>query len=308
MNLLVTGGAGFIGCNFVRFAVERGHNVFVLDKLTYAGKMANLEEVKDKIIFVKGDICDKMTVDGAVKSADIVINFAAETHVDRSIESAEDFVKTNVNGVYTLLEACRKHDKKFLQISTDEVYGSIDKGSFTEESCLTPRNPYSATKASADLLAKSYHTTHGLRVAITRSCNNFGYCQDKEKFMPTVILNALRNNLIPVYGDGKNIRDWIFALDNCSAIETVLLKGDFKGGVYNISAYQEMKNIDLVKLILDKMGKPHSLIKFVADRPGHDLRYSMEAEKIREIGWKPQHRFEDSIKATIEWYKGQKDL
>ncbi len=304
MEILITGGSGFIGSNFVReVSSNTTWKITVLDKLTYAGKLSNLEGVLDKIKFVKGDICNKNLVNNLVSKSDVVVNFAAETHVDRSINNAKNFIKSNVNGVYTILEACRKTDKKLLQISTDEVYGSIEVGSFTEGSKLNPRNPYSATKATGDLLAISYYTTYGLKVAITRSCNNFGFYQDKEKFIPKIIISALKNKKIPVYKDGKNIRDWIFVTDNCNAIETVINKGRFLGEIYNISGYNELTNINLVKIILDYLKKPHSLISFIEDRKGHDFRYSIKSEKIRDLGWKPKCSFQEAIKKTIDWYK-----
>lgn len=304
MEVLVTGGAGFIGCNFVRHTAENTDwKITVLDNLTYAGKLPNLDGVLEKIKFVKGNICNKKLVGELVKEADLIVNFAAETHVDRSIKDSSNFVKTNVVGVYTILEACRQYDKRMLQISTDEVYGSIVEGSFTEESKLDPRNPYSATKACGDLLAISYNNTYGLRLAVTRTCNNFGYYQNKEKFIPTVILNAIRERPVPVYGEGKNIRDWIFVIDNCKALETVINKGSFSGNTYNISAYTEKTNIEVAKMILSLIGKPHSLIKFVQDRPGHDFRYSIKADKIADLGWKPTYSFEEGLKETINWYK-----
>ncbi|MEM5813333.1 MAG: dTDP-glucose 4,6-dehydratase [Candidatus Aenigmatarchaeota archaeon] len=304
MKILITGGAGFIGSNFVRHIIKKypDYEVVVLDALTYAGRKENLLEVWDKITFIKGDIRKKEDVEKAVKGCNFVVNFAAETHVDKSILNAEDFVLTNFYGVYNLLEACRKFDvERFQQISTDEVYGSILNGSFTEESPLNPRNPYSATKASADLLCKSYFETYGLNVVITRSTNNYGPFQHPEKFIPKTIIYTLLNKRIPVYGSGENVRDWIYVEDNCEAIDIVLHKGN-KGEIYNIAGGQEIRNIDVVKMILNIMNKPESLIEFVKDRPGHDLRYSLDISKIQKLGWRPKTKFEEGIRKTIEWY------
>ncbi|MEM3578192.1 MAG: dTDP-glucose 4,6-dehydratase [Candidatus Bathyarchaeia archaeon] len=305
MKVLVIGGAGFIGSNFVRHMIEKYHDykVVVLDKLTYAGRKENLQGLFDRITFVKGDISKKEDVKKVVKGCDFVVNFAAETHVDRSIIEAGTFVLTDVFGTYNLLEACRKFEvKKLVQISTDEVYGHILKGSFNEEDNLSPRNPYAASKASADLLCKAFFETYDLPVVITRSTNNYGYYQHPEKLIPKTIIYALLNKNIPVYGEGKNIRDWIFVKDNCEAIDLVLHHGE-NGEIYNIAGKQELENIQVVKTILKIMGKPESLIQFVKDRPGHDLRYSLDISKIEKLGWKPKIRFEEGIRKTIEWYK-----
>jgi len=307
MKVLITGGAGFIGCNFVRYMLKRysDEEIVVLDKLTYAGRLENLQDVMDKTTFIKGDICNKEDVE-KVKECDVIFNFAAETHVDRSIIDAGVFVKTDVLGTYTLLEYARKHDiEKYIQISTDEVYGSIKKGSFKEIDPLDPSSPYSASKAGADLLVKAYHRTYGLPVLITRSSNNFGPYQYPEKLIPVLILNALHNKPLTIYGKGKNIRDWIYVLDNCEAIGFVFKKGKI-GEIYNIASDDERKNIEVAKLILKKFNKPESLIKFVKDRPGHDFRYSLNCEKIKKIGWRPKTNFEVGIKETIDWYKNNK--
>ncbi|MEM3596553.1 MAG: dTDP-glucose 4,6-dehydratase [Candidatus Bathyarchaeia archaeon] len=305
MRLLVTGGAGFIGSNFVHYITNKypDHEVVVLDKLTYAGRKENLKGLLNRITFVKGDISKKEDVEKVVKGCDFIVNFAAETHVDRSIIEAGTFVLTDVLGTYNLLEACRKFEvKKLVQISTDEVYGHILKGSFNEEDRLSPRNPYAASKASADLLCRSFFETYSLPVAITRSTNNYGYYQHPEKLIPKTIIYALLNKKIPVYGEGKNVRDWIFVEDNCEAIDLVLHHGE-NGEIYNIAGKQELENIQVVKTILKIMGKPESLIQFVKDRPGHDLRYSLDVSKIEKLGWKPKTRFEEGIRKTIEWYK-----
>ena len=304
MRILITGGAGFIGCNFVRYMLVKypDDEIVVLDKLTYAGRLENLQEVMNKITFIKGDICNKEDVK-KVGDCDVIFNFAAETHVDRSILDAGVFVKTDVLGTYTLLEYARKHDvEKYIQISTDEVYGSIDKGSSSEEDVLDPSSPYSASKAGADLLVKAYHRTHGLPVLITRSSNNFGPYQYPEKLIPVLILKAMHDEPLPIYGDGRNVRDWIYVLDNCAGIDTVFQKGKL-GEVYNIASENEKQNIGIATLILGELGKPKSLIEFVEDRPGHDQRYSLNIEKIRELGWNSRYRFEDALKETIRWYK-----
>ena len=304
MKILITGGAGFIGCNFVRYMLKKypDEEIVVLDKLTYAGRIENLQDVMGKITFIKGDICNKEDVK-KVGDCDVIFNFAAETHVDRSILDAGVFVKTDVLGTYTLLEYARKHDiEKYIQISTDEVYGSIEKGSFSEADVLDPSSPYSASKAGADLLVKAYHKTYGLPVLITRSSNNFGPYQYPEKLIPVLILKAMHDESLPIYGDGRNVRDWIYVLDNCAGIDTVFQKGKL-GEVYNIASGNEKQNIEIATLILGELNKPKSLIKFVEDRPGHDQRYSLNIEKIRELGWNSRYRFEDALTETIRWYK-----
>ena len=309
VKILITGGAGFIGSNFVRYMLERHPNyeIVVLDKLTYAGRLENLEDIIDRIDFIKGDICKKEDVEKAVKDCSVILNFAAETHVDRSIISAGIFIKTDVVGTHTLLETTRKHEvERFIQISTDEVYGSIENGSFREDDPLDPSSPYSASKAGADLLVKAYYKTYSLPVIITRSSNNFGPYQYPEKLIPVLILNALQDKFLPIYGDGKNVRDWIYVLDNCEATDTVFHKGK-TGEIYNIAGGNEKQNIEIANLILEILNKPKSLIKFVKDRPGHDKRYSLNTEKIRKLGWKPRHKFEDALKKTVEWYRGNKE-
>ena len=307
MKLAVTGCCGFIGSNFVRMMLARHPDweITNIDKLTYAGNPDNLRDVEgnNRYKFVKADICDEKAVDDALKSADAIINFAAESFVDKSIAYAEPFVKTNFYGTYVLLEAARKHGiKKFVQASTDEVYGSIEYGSFKETDRLEPSSPYSASKAAADLLALSYFTTHKLPVVICRSSNNFGPYQNREKLIPLFITNALQDKQLPLYGDGLNVRDWLFVEDNCEAIATVLEKGK-AGEIYNIGSGSEKTNIEITRLILKILEKPESLIKYVADRPGHDKRYSLKTSKISSLGWRPKHSFEEAMKRTAEWYR-----
>ena len=305
MKVLVTGGAGFIGSNFVHYMLKEhpDYEIVVLDKLTYAGRKENLQDVWDKITFLKGDITKKEDVEKAAKNSNCIINFAAETHVDRSIIEAGTFVLTDVLGVYNLLETIREFNiARFVQISTDEVYGHILKGSFKETDKLNPRNPYSASKAGAELLCRAYFETYGLQAIITRSSNNYGPYQHPEKLIPKTIIHALLNKQIPVYGTGENVRDWLYVEDNCRAIDLVLHKGK-SGEIYNIAANQELENIQAVKTILKLMDKPESLIRFVKDRPGHDLRYSLRTEKIQELGWKPETKFKVGIKKTLQWYR-----
>jgi len=304
MKVLVTGGAGFIGSNFVHYMLKEhpDYEIVVLDKLTYAGRKENLQDVWDKITFLKGDITKKEDVEKAAKNSGCIINFAAETHVDRSIIEAGTFVLTDVLGVYNLLETIREFNiARFVQISTDEVYGHILKGSFKETDKLNPRNLYSASKAGAELLCRAYFETYGLQVIITRSSNNYGPYQHPEKLIPKTIIYALLDKPIPVYGTGENVRDWLYVEDNCRAIDIVLHKGK-SGESYNIAANQELENIQVVKTILKLVDKPESLIKFVKDRQGHDLRYSLCIEKMREF-WKPETTFKEGIKKTIEWYR-----
>jgi len=306
MTLMVTGAAGFIGANFVHYVLQKypGIGILVYDKLTYAGNMNNLKDIRGMIKFVHGDICDARMVDETIRQfgVDEIINFAAETHVDRSINNASDFLESNVKGVYTLLEAARKYDiRRFLQISTDEVYGSIHQGSFYETSNINPSNPYSAAKAGGDLLARSYYNTYRLPVLVTRSSNNFGPYQYPEKLIPLMILKAMRGEPLPIYGTGMNVRDWIYVEDNCAGIDIVFKKGGL-GEVYNIGGGNEKPNLDVVRIILKQLGKPESLITFVRDRPGHDLRYSLNSDKTRTLGWRPANSFEDAMKKTIDWY------
>lgn len=309
MSILVTGGAGFIGSNFVHYVVKKHKNsrVVVLDKLTYAGREENLQDIREKIVFIRGDITKKEDVEKSVKGCDMIVNFAAETHVDRSIVEAGTFVLTDVHGVYNLLEAARKHDvSRFEQISTDEVYGHIKTGSFREEDKLRPRNPYSASKAAAELLCQAYSETYGLPTVITRSSNNYGPYQHPEKLVPKTIIYAMLSKPIPVYGTGENVRDWVYVEDNCEAIDLVLQKGK-PGEIYNIAAKQELKNLEVVKAILKRVGKTESLITFVKDRPGHDLRYSLDTERIQKLGWKPKTEFAEGMRRTVAWYQQNAD-
>ncbi|MCL2390407.1 MAG: dTDP-glucose 4,6-dehydratase [Endomicrobia bacterium] len=306
MKLFVTGGAGFIGSNFIRYILKKYPKYIIInyDKLTYAGNPDNLRDVEKnpRYKFIKGDICDFNTVNKNIKSVDAIINFAAETHVDRSILSGGEFIKTNVNGTYSLLEAARQNNiKKFVHVSTDEVYGSILKGSFTEKSHLSPNSPYSASKASSDLLVRSYFVTYGLPAIITRCSNNYGPYQYPEKVIPLFVTNALQNKELPLYGDGKNVRDWLYVEDHCLGIDIVLHKGKL-GEIYNIGGGVEMTNIELTKTILNIMGKPETLIKRVADRLGHDRRYSINCAKIKRLGYKPKFSFAKAIKNTVKWY------
>ena len=304
MNIVITGGAGFIGCNFVKMMVNKysEYNISVLDNLTYAGSLDNLKDELNKINFIKGDITNKEHVENALKDADAVIHFAAESHVDNSIENPENFVKTNVFGTYNLLECARKKDiDKFLHISTDETYGSIEKGSFKETDRLDPASPYSASKAGSDLLVNSYYVTYGLNTLITRSSNNFGPYQYPEKLIPVLIKNALNNKPLPMYGDGLNVRDWIFVEDNCNGVDVVFNKGKF-GEIYNIGGGNEKTNLEIAKIILSELNKPEELITFVKDRLGHDRRYSIDTAKTKSLGWEPKWDFEEAMKYTIRWY------
>lgn len=306
MRLLVTGGAGFIGSNFIRHILKEypGYSVTNLDKLTYAGNPENLSDIQKnkRYRFVKGDIADRVLVNKALSGCDSLINFAAATHVDRSIRDASDFIKTNINGTYVLLEAARKHKiKKFLHISTDEVYGSIEKGRSKETDALFPNSPYSASKASADHLVRAYYVTYKLPVLITRSSNNFGPYQYPEKVIPLFITHLLQGEKVPLYGDGMNKRDWIFVLDNCRAINMVLHRGKI-GEVYNIGVGNEIPNILLTKKILTSMQKPESCIRYVEDRLGHDRRYALNVGKLKALGWYPEFSFEKALALTIAWY------
>ncbi|HAZ09713.1 MAG TPA: dTDP-glucose 4,6-dehydratase [Candidatus Omnitrophica bacterium] len=307
MKILVTGGCGFIGSNFIRYMLKKypAYKIVNLDKLTYCGNPDNLRDIEKDLryAFIKGDICDKKAVESAIKSCDVVINFAAESHVDRSIEDASAFIRTNIHGVYTLLEASKKHKiKRFIQISTDETYGSIRKGSFKETSFLHPNSPYSAAKAGGDHLALAYYTTFKLPVIVTRSSNNFGPYQYPEKVVPLFITNLLENKKVPLYGDGLNVRDWLYVIDNCSAIDLVLHKGKI-GEIYNIGGSFEIPNIELTKIILKLIGKTDKMISHVPDRLGHDRRYSLDSAKIKKLGWQPSKNFNTAIKETINWYK-----
>ena len=305
MQVLVTGGAGFIGSNFVRFMLnERGHSVITLDSLTYAGSRANLDDVLDdpNHRFVEGDIRDDSLVADLLSECNAVVNFAAESHVDRSIEGSEPFVSTNVQGTQTLLDAALDTDiNRFVQISTDEVYGEIFDGKFTEEDPLNPRNPYSATKASADLLAKSYRTTHGLPVIITRTCNNFGPRQHAEKLIPKFLQRAAAGKSLPVYGDGSNVREWIYVEDNCAGLDLVLREGEV-GEIYNIGSDEELTNLEVTQKILDAVGGSTDQIEFVEDRAGHDQRYALDATKIERLGWEPEWDFDSGLERCADYY------
>ncbi|MBI2016145.1 MAG: dTDP-glucose 4,6-dehydratase [Candidatus Rokubacteria bacterium] len=308
MKLLVTGGCGFIGSNFIRhlLAAHPDDSVVNLDKLTYAGNPANLADVAGdpRYRFVHGDICDAPLVRDAAKDADAVINFAAESHVDRSLMEPDAFLKTDVFGVFTLLEAVRELKiPRLLHVSTDEVYGSVERGSSRESDPLRPSNPYSASKAGGDLLALAYWQTHRVPVVITRSSNNFGPYQYPEKMIPLFVTNALEDQPLPLYGDGKNVRDWLYVLDNCTAIDLVLRKGG-DGEVYNVGGGHEVENVVLTRQILRLTGRPETLIRPVKDRPGHDRRYSLDSKKVRQLGWKPRHPFGAALEATVAWYRG----
>jgi dTDP-glucose 4,6-dehydratase len=310
MNLLVTGGAGFIGSNFIRFILEKypDYRIINYDKLTYAGNLENLTSIdKDsRYTFEKGDICDKAKVESCIirYEVDAVVNFAAESHVDRSILGAAEFIQTNIVGTNILLEVTKEFKlKRFIQISTDEVYGSLGiTGKFIEETPLHPNSPYSASKASADLLALAYHHTFSIPVIVTRCSNNYGPYQFPEKLIPLMIANALNDKSLPVYGDGLNVRDWLHVQDHCSAIDAVLHRGRI-GEVYNVGGNNEKPNIEIVRLILKNLGKSESLITYVKDRPGHDRRYAIDSSKIQsELNWLPSYTFERGIVETIKWY------
>lgn len=309
-QLMITGGAGFIGSNFVRYLLERypQYSVVVYDKLTYAGNLNNLKDVAERFAgryaFVKGDICDAATVRETIRAhgVDTIVNFAAETHVDRSIMDPDAFIKTDVYGTYVLLEAAREFGlERYLQISTDEVYGHVPVGASKETDPVAPRSPYAASKASADLLVNAYYVTYNLPVVITRGSNNIGPYQYPEKVVPLFITNAIDDLPLPLYGDGLQVRDYQYVLDHCEAIDLVLHKGE-TGGIYNIGTGTEMRNIDMARLLLRLLGKPESLIRPVRDRPGHDRRYSLDISKIRALGWEPIHSCEEAIEKTVRWY------
>lgn len=305
MKALITGGFGFIGCNFVKQAVK-SHRIINLDRMSAGSNPQSLKNLKAEphYQFIKGDITNSELVTSLLNDVDVVIHFAAETHVDRSIRDSRAFIDSNIYGTYTLLEAERKLGKRIrhIQISTDEVYGSCEGLPFTETDRLNPSNPYSATKASGDMLCGAYHRTYGMDVLITRCTNNFGPNQFPEKLIPKTIIRALHNLPIPVYGNGKAVRDWLYVGDHCNAIEQVLNKGK-SGEKYNISAGNEVSALDMVKQILELLDKPESLITYVPDRPGHDMRYSLDSSKLRSsLGWKPEYIFDDAIKKTVDWY------
>jgi dTDP-glucose 4,6-dehydratase len=307
-SLLITGGAGFIGSNFVHYVLDKypGIKVVVLDKLTYAGNLDNLRDVADdqRYSFVHGDICDSELVEKVVREHDVeaIVNFAAETHVDRSIFEAGSFIQTDVYGTHVLLEAVKSFGlRRMLHVSTDEVYGSVTEGSSVETDNLLPNSPYSASKAGGDLMCRAYHVTYGVPVVITRGSNNFGPYQYPEKVIPLFITNALDDQPLPLYGDGLNVRDWLYVMDHCEAIDLMLREGR-DGEVYNVGGDHELTNLELTEAILEKTGKPKSLIQPVEDRPGHDRRYSLDCSKIQALGWRPRHVFDEALDRTVRWY------
>jgi dTDP-glucose 4,6-dehydratase len=306
-RLLITGGCGFIGSNFIRHILNKynDYEITNLDKLTYCGNPDNLKDIEKnkRYKFIKGDIADAKIVEEAAKNCDCIINFAAATHVDRSITDPSIFVQTNVLGTHILLETAKKLKTKLtVQISTDEVFGSISNGSFKEDDPLMPNSPYSASKAGADLLARSYFVTYGLPVIITRSSNNFGPYQYPEKIIPLFITNLLQNKKVPLYADGMNVRDWLYVIDNCEAIDLILHKGK-AGDIYNIGGATEITNLKLTYNILEMLGKDKKSIEYVKDRPGHDKRYSLDITKISSLGWRPKHDFKKALETTVKWYK-----
>jgi len=308
MRILVTGGLGFIGCNFCRYVLShyRDYKIINVDKLGIGSNPENLKDLEGdkRYKFIKGDICNKHLVNRLIKDVDAVVHMAAETHVDRSIKSPGKFIKNNTMGTFTLLEAMRKHNNsaRLLHVSTDEVYGQVVKDSFDEHSTLRPSNPYSASKAAADMFIIAYNRTYQLDVIITRCTNNFGPYQHPEKLIPKTIIRSLRNVPVPLYGSGKNIRDWIYVIDHCEALALVLEKGN-SGEIYNISAGNELPNIEIVRRILRILNKPENFVTFVEDRPGHDFRYSLNSSKIRdELGWKPKFSLDDALRETVSWY------
>jgi len=309
-NLMITGGAGFIGSNFIRYMLEQYPDLFIVvyDKLTYAGRLENLQDVAerfaDRYAFVRGDICNAGLVHETIRTykIDTIVNFAAETHVDRSIMDPDAFIKTDVYGTYVLLEATREFGlERMHQVSTDEVYGHVPEGASRESDPVAPRSPYAASKASADLLVLAYHITYNLPVTITRGANNIGPYQYPEKVVPLFVTNAIDDLPLPLYGDGLQVRDYQYVLDHCQAIDLVLQKGE-SGGIYNIGTGTGMRNIDMARLVLRLLGKPESLIQPVRDRPGHDRRYSLDVSKIRALGWSPTHTCEEAIEKTVRWY------
>lgn len=312
MRVLVTGGAGFIGSNFVRYMLRKYPDCQVLnfDKLTYAGNLANLAEVEGdpRYQFVRADICDASAVNQAFEwKPDWVVNFAAETHVDRSLLGPDVFVKTDVLGTFTLLEAAREHGlERYLQIGTDEVYGSIEEGAFSEEAKLTPSSPYSASKAGADLLVLAYHQSFGLPTLLTRASNNYGPYQYPEKLIPLFITNLIEDKSVPLYGDGLNKRDWLFVEDHCEAIDLVLQEG-IPGAIYNVGVGAEITNLEVTNRLLELLGKDETLIQYVKDRPAHDRRYALDTTRLGALGWAPRHNFREGLAATVQWYLAHPD-
>ena len=309
MRILVTGGAGFIGSNYVRHRLEGnpGDSVRVLDKLTYAGRRENLEGLpSERLEFAEGDIADRDVVRDAIDGCDAVVNFAAESHVDRSIESPGEFITTDVFGTFVLLEASRDAGIRHLQVSTDEVYGDFDEGTATEDSPLEPSSPYSASKAGGDLLVTAFARTYGAEALIVRASNNYGPRQHPEKLIPLCILNALAGDPLPVYGDGMQVRNWLFVEDCCAAIDAVLDRGE-PAQVYNVGGPDELPNIEVVKQILELTGRDESLIEHMTDRPGHDRRYSLSAGKLSALGWEPAVTFAEGIERTVDWYREHED-
>ncbi|MCD6093869.1 MAG: dTDP-glucose 4,6-dehydratase [Candidatus Omnitrophica bacterium] len=304
MRILVTGGAGFIGSEFVRQIIPEGYKPIVVDKLTYAGDLKRLKEVRGKYKFYKADICNKKKIEEifAREKPQIIVNFAAETHVDRSIINATPFIETNIKGTQVLLDASEKYKiKKFIHISTDETYGEIKKGRFSEDSPLSPNSPYAASKAAADLLIKAYIRTYKFPAMIIRPCNNYGPWQYPEKFIPVVICKALQNKKIPVYAQGLNKREWLYVADCVAAIALILEKGKI-GEIYNVGSGVEKRNIDVARSILRMLGKSENLIQFVKDRPGHDFRYALDSPKIQKLGWKPKVDFYEGLRKTVKWF------
>jgi dTDP-glucose 4,6-dehydratase len=306
-NLLVTGGAGFIGSNLVHYLLKKypAYKIVVYDKLTYAGNLDNLRDVENspRYAFVRGDICDAAAVEQALHEhkIDTIVNLAAETHVDRSIMDADAFIRTDVYGTYVLLEAAKKFGLRYHQVGTDEVYGWVERGSSKEIDSLLPRSPYAASKAGADLLICAYVVTHKVQATITRGANNIGPYQYPEKVVPLFVTNAIDNLPLPLYGDGKQQRDYQFVLDHCEGIDLVLHRGEI-GEAYNVGTEREIHNIDMARLVLKMLGKPESLIQHVPDRPGHDRRYSLDVDKLRVLGWAPAHSFEEALEKTVKWY------
>jgi dTDP-glucose 4,6-dehydratase len=317
MKILVTGGCGFIGSNFIHYYLKKypGDSLINVDKLTYAGNLKNLSALSPspRYAFIRGDIADPLQMEEIIsQGVEGIVNFAAESHVDRSIEAPMDFMRTNVFGTFVLLEALRKVSSKrrirFLHVSTDEVYGSLgETGAFAEETPMAPNSPYAASKASADLMVRAYHHTYGLPTLITRCSNNYGPYQFPEKLIPLLISNAIEGKTLPIYGDGLNVRDWIHVEDHCRGLDLVLHQGK-EGEVYNIGGQSEKTNLSVARTILDHLGKPHSLLRFVTDRPGHDRRYAIDFSKIQKtLGWAPSISFEEGIRQTIDWYQGQQE-